>query len=352
MSSRREARGPGALAALIGLGFEPDPPVPERSEERRLSSGDWKLACVRPAMTTRVSIAAIHPSLHALEEAIGRTFEEMDRVIDLLNRFDSRSAVSVLNQDGRLAGPPPELTLVLERATAAHDVTDGAFDVTVKPLVDLLYRSPQLAMGESPADAEWREAVSLVDAAGVRIGDDRVSFDRAGMGITLDGIAKGFIVDVMAAVLEAHGVERYLIDAGGDLRASGLREDGAGWTIAVRDPLREDVLPGSVRLTRGAVATSGGYEARFDPEGSWHHIVSGRTGRSPRDVLSVTVTGPSTMSADALATAAFLAGPRGGVRLIDSLPGFECLVVESDGGIRASAGWEQLTSPTDGKGVR
>jgi thiamine biosynthesis lipoprotein len=89
----------------------------------------------------------------------------------------------------------------------------------------------------------------------------------------------------------------------------------------------------------GAVATSGGYEARFDPDGSWHHIVSSRTGRPPDDVLSVTVTGPTVFASDALATAALLMSPREGVRFIDSLPGFECMVIDGEGHPTLSAGW-------------
>jgi thiamine biosynthesis lipoprotein len=172
------------------------------------------------------------------------------------------------------------------------------------------------------------------------------------MGITLDGIAKGFIVDAMAATLEAYGVDRFLIDAGGDIRASGLREDDVGWTVAVRDPYGQGMLDRPVRLERGAIATSGAYEAWFDPDGSWHHIVSTRTGRSPSDVLSVTVAGPDTLTADALATAVCLERPDAGVRLIDSLAGFECLVIEAGGRIRTSGGWDHLTSHPDRKGVR
>jgi thiamine biosynthesis lipoprotein len=92
-------------------------------------------------------------------------------------------------------------------------------------------------------------------------------------------------------------------------------------------------------MTGGAVATSGGYEARFDPDGSWHHIVSSHTGRSPDDVLSATVTGPTAFASDALATAVALMSPREGVRFIDSLPGFECILIDVDGHPTLSSGW-------------
>lgn len=344
MAQHGPFRAPEAFAALLDLGFEAAAPGPLRLDLRRVGMRDWKLVDERAAMGTRVSVAAIHPSPHVLEEAAGRSFEEMDRAIALLNRYDARSAVGVLNREGRLDGAPPELTHVLDRASVVHRLTDGAFDVTVQPLVDLLRNSPRIAAGEMHDEAEWQETLALVGADGLRVAGDRVSLAREGMGITLDGIAKGFIVDLMAATLEAHGVRRFLIDAGGDIRASGQREDGEPWCVAVRDPLGDGVLPDPARLTGGAVATSGSYEARFDPQGEWHHIVSSRSGRSPRDVLSVTVLGPNALAVDALATAACLEGPEGAVRLIDSLPGFECLVVAPGGRTHRSSGWSRPTT--------
>jgi thiamine biosynthesis lipoprotein len=104
-------------------------------------------------------------------------------------------------------------------------------------------------------------------------------------------------------------------------------------------------------MTGGAVATSGGYEARFDPEGSWHHIVSSRTGRSPDDVLSATVAGPTAFASDALATAVLLISPREGVRFIDSLPGFECMVIDGQGHPTLSGALDRLTAVSRQEGV-
>jgi thiamine biosynthesis lipoprotein len=337
-------RETGTTAALIELGFEPARPAPQHLEDTVLPSGDHKLVLDERAMSTRVSIAAIHPSRHLLEDAAERALAEMDRLIGLLNRFDAASAVGVLNAEGRLAGAPPELTALLERSAAVHRASGGAFDVTVQPLVDLLHGS-EFAPGGEPVDpVAWREALERTGASDVRVRGRDVALDRDGMGVTLDGIAKGFIVDAMAAALETHGIGRYLIDAGGDIRASGRREDRRGWRIAIRDPRHGGILPDTLSLSAGAVATSGGYEARYDPEGAWHHIVSSRTGRSPGEALSVTVTGPNVYAADALATATLLMLPGEGVRFIDSLPGYECLVIDAEGRRAHSAGWTRMTS--------
>ncbi len=334
MSPAHGERDPATMAALLEMGFERARPGPEHIEDTILPSGDHKLVLDRRAMSTRVSVAAIHHSRYLLDDAAGRAFEEMDRLIGLLDRFDPGSAVGVLNSEGSLADPPPELTLLLDRSATVREASGGAFDITVQPLVDLLKQA-----GGSPDPVVWRDTLDTVGADALRVSTARIALERDGMGITLDGIAKGYIVDAMAAVLEAHGIDRFLIDAGGDIRASGLREDALAWVVAVRDPRHGGILPSPLRMTGGAVATSGGYEARFDPDGSWHHIVSSRTGRSPDDVLSVTVTGPTAFASDALATAVALMSPREGVRLIDSLPGFECMLIDVDGHPTLSSGW-------------
>lgn len=342
-----EERDPPSMAVLLEMGFEPARPVPEPIEDTILPSGDHRLVLDRRAMSTRVSIAAIHPSRYLLEDVAVRALEEMVRLIGLLNRFDPGSAVSVLNAEGRLANPPPELKLLLDRSAAVHQASGGAFDVTVQPLVDLLKQA-----GDAPDPVLWRETLEMVGAQFLRTSRRLIALERGGMGITLDGIAKGYIVDSMAAVLQANGIDRFLIDAGGDMRASGLREDGLPWMIAVRDPRHGGILPSHLRITDGAVATSGGYEARFDPEGSWHQIVSPRTGRPRDDVLSVTVAGPTVFASDALATATALMSPGRGLRFVDSLPGFECLVIDGEGRSMLSAGWTGLTMASQRKGAR
>lgn len=352
MRPERRESDPGPAAALLELGFEPARATPEHLEDTLLPSGDHKLVMDRRAMSTRVSVAAIHPSRHLLEDASGRAYEEMDRLIGILNRFDSGSAVSVLNSEGRLAGPPPELVALLDRSAAVFEASGGAFDVTVQPLVDLLHGAGALVDGEPADRVAWLEALDRVGADAVNVSPERIRLDGDGVGITLDGIAKGFIVDAMSAVLEAHGIERFLIDAGGDIRTSGRREDGQGWNVAVRDPRHGGVLDETLGLTSGAVATSGGYEARFDPEGAWHHIVKPGSGRSPTESLSVTVTGPTVYAADALATAVLLMSPREGVRFIDSLAGFECMVIDAAGRRSLSAAWSGLTVTSQEEGVR
>jgi thiamine biosynthesis lipoprotein len=153
------------------------------------------------------------------------------------------------------------------------------------------------------------------------------------MGITLDGIAKGYIVDRMADVLLQNGVPNFLINAGGDIRTAGTKGNGFPWTVAVQDPSKEGEFPDVMQMTDGAVATSGSYERRYG------HIVDSGLAESPEHNTSVTVSAPTSMTADAMATALFVMKPDDGLRLIGTLPGNECLIVDNRGEQRRSVGW-------------
>ena len=151
-------------------------------------------------------------------------------------------------------------------------------------------------------------------------------------------MAKGFIVDRMAQVLQTCGVDNYLINAGGDIRTAGARDGRAPWSVAVQDPDKRGEYPDILQLHDGAVATSGNYEIYFDRDRTLHHIIDS-TGGSPAHTSGVTVRATTAMTADALATAIFVAGPEEGMRLVASIPGAACLIVAADRSILKSAGW-------------
>ncbi len=298
-----------------------------------------RVASVRRSMSTFVAVTVEDRSRQRAEEAIGRAFDEMDRLAALLTRFEASSALAVLNDCGRLADPPPELWTVLARALELHALTGGAFDPTVAPLVDL-YQVHFAAHGGPPDHAELREVLALVGAAGVRLERGALRLDRAGMALTLDGIAKGYVVDRMVETLAAHGIRHALVNAGGDLRALGGRADGRPWRVGVQHPRRSEAILDVVALADAAVATSGDYVRCHDLERRYHHTLVPATGRSPEAIASVSVRAGGAMEADALATAVFVMGLPAGARLLGPL-GAAGLVVDRSAIARATAGWSR-----------
>jgi thiamine biosynthesis lipoprotein len=310
-------------------------------------------------MGTLVSVTAVHESSTLIQEAAGRAFQEMERLVNLLNRYDPQSALSFLNVEGSIDDPPPELLAVMCQSRYFHQASQGAFDPTVQPLVDLFRNgsSPGSVSGSEsdqglPSEDRILSALALVDGRKIEVGEDGICLGSPGMGVTLDGIAKGHVVDRMAAVLNEKGLQDFLIDAGGDIRASGAREDGKPWRVGVQDPKKQGDLPDVIGLTGGAVATSGSYEIYFDRDRTHHHIVSARNGTCPQKSQSVSVIAPTTLAADALATAVFVMGPERGLAFIESFPQCACLIVDETGRPLRSKGWRSANDlPTSKAGI-
>ncbi len=323
---------------------------PVSTESVRLDRKTHKVTSSRPAMGTLVSISALGRSQERAQEAIGRAFEEMDRLVRLLSRFEGASAVSSLNSVGRIDGSPPELSQVVSNSLHYHGLSRGAFDITVEPVVDLFRKRDDGLAPLAPTSPEIMEALDLVDSRNIEVSTGRVAFKKSGMGVTLDGIAKGYIVDAMARVLNRHKVKSYLINAGGDIRTAGTKEKRLPWTVAVQDPTKQGDYPDSIHLKDAAVATSGSYEIYFDRDKLFHHIVNAEAGGSPNLSSSVSVVAPSTMTADALATSVFVMTPSEGVRFINSLPRCECLILDREGRELRSAGWKSA-APVQHKAV-
>lgn len=335
---RNTVRPEEQRARLLALGLE-RATEPPSYRWTRAGPSVYRLDAEQPAMGTRVAVRAVARSARRLEDAVGHAFEEMDRLIAVFTRYQGDSALSVLNDVGRLETPPRELTHVLDRADHYHQMTRGAFDVSVAPLVDLFEGHPRSPTATPPTEPEIAVARELVGARHIRATRRAIHFERQGMRVTLDGIAKGFIVDRMAAALDRHRVRHYLVDGGGDLRTRGRSDRGPPWTVAVRDPADPASFLDTIRPGRGAVATSGSYERYLGAAPRYHHLVDGGSAASPHEARSVSVAAPTAMDADALATAVFILGPSRGLAFIDSVPGCGCLILDRDGRRLTSRGW-------------
>ncbi len=325
------------LSGILGVGFATAGLLPI-SESVAFNRKLYKVTKTRPGMGTYVSITLMHPSQTEAEEVIGKAFEEMDRVISLMDRYRPDSPIGVLNKEGGLADLPPDLARVLDRSLYFYKQSNGAFDMTVQPMVDL-YKRHFETKGLPPSETDLGKVVALVDASAVQFDGKSVRFKKEGMGITLDGIAKGYIIDCAAELIKKHGIEHALINAGGDIRAAGGKENGTPWKVGVQNPDKKGPYLDILKMNDGAIATSGNYEIYFDEEKLYHHIVNPRTGLSPRQSDSVTVMASSVMDADALSTSVFVLEPDAGRRFIEGIPGTECLILGRDKERIASKGW-------------
>ncbi|MFC1629527.1 FAD:protein FMN transferase [Gemmatimonadota bacterium] len=269
-------------------------------------------------------------------DAIEAAFAEVVRVDRLMSTYRNESQVGVLNRTGRVEAGP-DLLRVLERAWTVSELTSGAFDITIKPLLDLFSRLFEQEE-RAPEPDEIEACLQRVGYRRLTVEGNLISLP-AGSEISLGGIAKGYAIDLAVAALLQEGIDNALVNAGGDLRALGDRE-GEPWRVAVQNPRERGGLLATIPLSTMAVATSGDYERFFDPDREYHHIIDPRTGLSARGVMSVTITASSALDADALATAVFVLGAVDGLALIESLDGIEAFLVTDEGMIVTSGGMD------------
>lgn len=284
----------------------------------------------RLLMGTLVNLTVVTADALTGKTAIQACFEHMSKLEAVLSRYNPNSEVSILNRQGYLTRAAPSLIEILKLSKTFSLMSGGAFDITIKPILDL-YAQNHTSNANLPSKDELTLAKSLVDYHNVIVEGDQVSFTKPGMEISLDGIAKGYIVDQGVSILRQLGFDSILVEAGGDLYASGDRNPGMRWNIGVRSPrgVSTDLLT-NISVTNQSVATSGDYMNTFSPDFNHHHIIDPHTGHSNKELSGVTVIYPHTAGADALATSIMVLGVDKGLELANSLPDCEAMLITKD----------------------
>jgi thiamine biosynthesis lipoprotein len=257
-----------------------------------------------------------HRDAQVAEGILKACVAEVGRLERVFSLYRADSALAMLNRRGELRDPPGDLVRLMAEAVRFGRLTDGAFDVTVQPLWQL-YAEHFARAGadpEGPPAGAIAVVRRLVDYRAIDVAEDRIAFRRAGMAVTLNGIAQGFITDRVVELLRERGVGNTLADLG-EIRALGHHPDGTPWTAGLRDQDGE-VVP----LKDCALATSGAYGTPLDPAGRFGHLFDPATGRSADRWRSVSVLAEDATTADALSTALSVLPRADGERILAALP--------------------------------
>jgi thiamine biosynthesis lipoprotein len=313
----------------------------------RYSASLVQVSETRNLMGTFVTITLFHSSPDQGQTALGQAFQHMERLIGIFDRHNNGSDISYLNERGVVHSPPPELVRLLQQSMRIHLRTGGVFDPTIKPVLDLYETEKE--WNRLPRSTDIQAALDRVGAAGLAVGPRRITYRREGMGITLDGIAKGTIVDDTVAFLARTGIKHALVDAGGDLKVIGGRSSNLPWRIAVYDPDDPGKPCELISLREGAVATSGNYMVYFDQEKVHYHILSPKSGVSPPWSVSATVMAPSAEEADALATSLMLLPPKEGLSLINQDKRLAAMLISRNGKKDHSLRWPGTPGAREGE---
>lgn len=293
---------------------------------------------VQDKMGTRVEVQLWHENEDVAAELLGEAMAEFDRIEASMSTYRESSEISLVNRDAAVRAVPvtAELYALTELSLNLSAATGGAFDITYDSVGQLYdYRERQ-----RPAADDIDARLEAIDYRFVTLNaeDQSISFRQDGVRMNLGGIAKGYAVESVITLLRESGVESAMASAGGDTRLLGDRQ-GKPWIVGIRDPDDETGLVTRLGLVDEAVSTSGDYERFFIEDGvRYHHILDPGTGRSVGGVRSATVVGPDATMTDGLSTSVFVLGPEEGLALIETLDGYEAIVVDSDRGVRFSTG--------------
>jgi thiamine biosynthesis lipoprotein len=300
----------------------------------------------RLMMGTVVGVTVLGLDKQEADAAIDAAFDEVERVEELASRYIPTSGVARWNARQEPAAElGTELAAVVARSLVVAEMSDGAFDPTIAPVVDLWDFEDGTRV---PSGPEVLRALAYVDHAFVDVAaNEGVVSAPVGTKLDLDGIVKGYAVDRALGVLAERGVSAAIVDAGGDIGFLGEPLNGTAWRVGVKHPRRDGLL-GILAADGGSVATSGDYQRFIEVEGvRYHHLIDPKTGYPARELASATVWTRSALDADALATAVFVMGPEDGLALAERLRGVEALVVTPDGEVLGTGGAMERFEPIE-----
>lgn len=238
------------------------------------------------------------------QELLRSVESELRRLEAIFSLYRSDSALSQLNLEGELPNPPLDLIRVLSTAKGISKATAGAFDPTIQPLWALYaeHFAQHRKFGQGPSPEKVAKVLELVDCHAVMLSPDRIAFARPGMGLSLNGIAQGYITDRIADLLRQEGLNHVLVNMG-ETRGLGTHPTGRPWTVGIGAPDNSGGIIREIEMVDRAVATSAPLGTVFEPNGRFNHLLHPRTGRCASLYQSVTVTAPNATLADAFSTA-------------------------------------------------
>ncbi|NOI64912.1 FAD:protein FMN transferase [Vibrio sp. 99-8-1] len=293
-----------------------------------------------PTMGTSYNVKYINadsvPASDVLQKEIDRLLEQVN---DQMSTYRKTSELSRFNQykSSDEFAVSKETVLVVKEAIRLNQLTLGALDVTVGPLVNLWGFGPEGRPEVVPSDEELAARRANVGIEHLTVTEKGLSKDIPDLYVDLSTIAKGWGVDVVANYIESQGIENYMVEVGGEIRMKGKNRENIGWRIAIEKPdvdqraVQEIIEPGDM-----AVATSGDYRNYFERDGiRYSHIIDPETGKPiNHKVVSVTALHPSCMTADGLATGLMVLGEEVAMKVANEHDLAVFMVVKTEDGFK------------------
>ncbi len=274
-----------------------------------------------------------------LKEKINARLDEINQVFSIYIKDSEISRFNALSTAGEKFQVSDDFMQVMRVARKIYQISEGAWDGTVNPLVDLWSFGPTKREPQMPPAGEIQTLL-------LKIGFDRIQIvdpnflvkNLAAVTLDLNSIAKGFAVDEVSRLITDAGFENYLVEIGGEVYGAGVRPDGKNWRVGINRPQKDaafNEVYKAVSIYNQAFATSGDYRNFFEIDGvRYSHVIDPRTGYPVTNgVVSVSIIADNCTLADGLATAIMVMGAEKGIALVNRLENVECFIIveKSDG---------------------
>lgn len=270
-------------------------------------------------------------------KAISAAFAESKRLDTLFSTYlKNNNMWRINNNDEEKLVVDNETYLMLKKSDELWKQTDGAFDVAIGKIIDLVgfeNNSPRL-----PLPQEVIKAVKNVGWKKIRLTDPNVLFKPKNVKISFNAIVPGYAADKCSQILEENGIKNYLVNVGGEIFA-----EGKDWKIGIQHPRKQNELLGAIVANGFGVSTSGDYQQYFKKDGKrFTHIFNPVTGYPANQCEAVTIIAKDALTADALSTGIFVLGPIKGMNLIEKLKDVEGIIIDTTGTIHESSGFKNF----------
>jgi len=269
------------------------------------------------------------------ETAVDEALERLDQIDDRMSAFKNMSFISKININagGLMQEVTEDVYYVIDKAVQYAEFSEGAFDPTIRPLVNLWGVFTNHAM--VPEKYEIEEKLRLVNYKDIVLdkANCAVKLKHRNQCIDLGAIAKGYAADEVKRIFLNHNIKSAIIDLGGNIYALGNKLDGSSFNIGIQDPLGfEGESIGIVSVRDKSIVTSGNYERYFEKDGKrYHHIINPRNGYPDENgIISVTVISDLSIDGDGLTTCGYIMGLQRGFELIEDLEGVEAIFITKD----------------------
>lgn len=286
------------------------------------------------------------------EKIINKAFDEVKKIEQLVSINMEGTELDEVNAN---AGIKPvkvsnDTYDIIKKGLEYSKLTNGSFDITIGPIVKLW--SIGLPEAKVPTNDEIKEKLKYINYNDVEINDNdhTVFLKKPGMIIDLGGIAKGYTADIISQTLKNEGVEKAIIDLGGNIYALGEKDKNTLWRIGIQNPdqTRGEII-GSITVKNKSIVTSGIYERFIENDGKrYHHILSPETGYPyENDIAGVTIISDKSIDGDALSTSVFSMGINKGLEFVNSLPDIEAIFITKNQEIYLTEGAQEIFKLTN-----